>query len=449
MTVEIKPVGGWGEVGKNMTAVRVDDDVVIFDMGLHLPNYIEATEQEEESFVKVTEARLKKAEAIPDDRIINNWRQDVSAIIVSHAHLDHVGAVPYLAAKYDAPIICTPFTAAILKTICKDEHIDLPNKIIGLKPGKSMKIGSNLRIEFVHTTHSTPQTIIAALHTPDGIIVYGNDYKLDNHPTLGRKPDYNRFKQLGKKGVLALIQDCIYAREHRKTPSELVAKQMLEETLLETDMKGEGIIVTTFASHIARLKTIAELGRKLKRKVYFMSRSIAKYCNAAKTASVCDLTKKAKICKYPNQIKRALREVNKRGKDKCLLVVSGHQGEPQSMLAKMSRGVYDWKFTTHDNVIFSAHTIPSPINQENRARLDASLKQHGCRIFTDLHVSGHSSREDMRTIIDMLKPTHLLPTHGDLGMMSAFNDLAKHMNYERDKTLHPLVNGQTLTLRES
>lgn len=448
MTVEIKAVGGWGEVGRNMTAVRVNDDVVIFDMGLHLPNYIKLTEEEEGAWVKHTEARLKKADAVPQDKTIKGWRPHVKAIIVTHAHLDHIGAVPRIASKYDAPIICTPFSAAILKTICKDERIDLPNKIIALKPGKSMKLGKDLTIEFVRATHSTVQTIIAALHTPDGIIVYGNDYKLDNHPTIGKPPDYKRLKQLGKKGVLALIQDCIYAGDPRKTPSERVAKQMLEEVLLDTDTTGKGLIVTTFASHIARLKTLADLGKKLKRKVVFMSRSIAKYSLAAKDANVTDLTKKAKILKYPNQIRRALKSIQKKGKDKYLLVVSGHQGEPKSVLSKMAHGAFDWQFDHNDHVIFSAHVIPAPINKESRAELENTLKSQGCRIFTNVHVSGHSSREDMRDIITMLQPSHLFPTHGEKSMMHAFNTLAKEEGYALNKTLHPITNGESVIVTQ-
>jgi len=446
MAIEIKPIGGWGEVGRNMTAVRVNDDVVIFDMGLHLPNYIELTEQEEGAFVKHTEAKLKKADAVPQDKQIKDWRLNVKAIVVTHAHLDHIGAVPYLASKYNAPIICTPFSAAVLRTICKDEHIDIPNKIIKLQPGQRMPLGRNLNIEFVRSTHSTPQTIIAALHTPEGIVVYGNDYKLDKHPTLDKPPDYKRFKELGKKGVVALIQDCIYAGEHRRTPSELVAKQMLQEVFLDVDSKGKGLIVTTFSSHIARLKTIAELGRRLKRKVIFLGRSIAKYSLAAKTANVFDLTKVAKIHKYSSLARKVLQEIQRRGKDKYLLVVSGHQGEPKSILTRMAAGSLEWHFDKNDHIIFSAHTIPADINRENRAALEAKLKSYGCRIFTDIHVSGHSSREDIRDIIDMLKPEHLFPTHGEPGMMNNFNSLAKEMGYESGKTLHPLTNGESIIL---
>lgn len=446
MSVEIAAVGGFGEVGRNMTAVRVDDEVVIFDMGLHMERYIKLTEEEIGELVKLNEPTLKRAEAVPQDSLIKDWRANVVAIVTSHAHLDHCGAIPYIAAKYDAPIICTPFTAAVLRTICADEKIRLQNKIIELKPGQTIPLSGKLKLEFVNATHSTVQTVIAALHSKEGIVVYANDYKLDEHPIVGKPPDYQRLKQLGQKGVVCLIQDCIYARDHKKTPSERVAREMLHDVLLDMETKGKGIIVTTFASHIARLKSIAEFGRMLKRRVVFMSRSIAKYTFAAKDSGVIDLSKEAEICKFSRQIRKKMLEIQSKGKSKYLLVVSGHQGEPKSVLNKMIDGIYPWKFDPDDHVIFSSAVIPAEINRRNRAEMEAKLLDRQVRLFKDIHVSGHSSREDMRDIIMMLKPKNLIPAHGDIDMMKAFNELGLEMGYVMHKTLHPITNGQRQVL---
>ncbi len=446
MSVEVAAVGGWGEVGRNMTAVRVEDEIVIFDMGLHMPNYIRLTDEEIGEYRHLTEASLKRAEAVPQDSTIKDWRANVVAIVITHAHLDHIGAAPYTAAKYDVPIICTPFSASILKTICRDEKIDLPNKIIELKPGQTINLSAKLKLEFCHITHSTPQTIIATLHTPHGIVMYGNDYKLDSHPTLGSPANFEHLKKLGEKGVLALIQDCLYAAEHRKTPSEQVAKDMLRDVLIDVDNKGKSLIVTTFASHTARLKSIAEFGRMLGRKVVFMGRSTAKYCYAAKDAGVIDLFKEAEILKYARQIRRKLKEIQAKGKDKYLIVVSGHQGEPKSALSKMIDGVYQWKFSQDDHVIFSCQVIPAEINRTQRAIMEEKLKKLGVRMFKDIHVSGHSSREDLRDMINMVKPKNILPTHGEQSMMNAFNSLAEEMGYTLNKNLHPLTNGQRVKL---
>jgi ribonuclease J len=444
MGVEVCAVGGYGEVGRNMTAVKVDDKVVIFDMGLHMPNYIKLTEEEMGEFVKINEAMLKKAEAVPQDSAIKDWRSQVVAIVVGHAHLDHVGAVPYLAAKYDAPIICSPFTAEVLKTMCKDEHIKLPNKIIALHPNQRYTVADDLVLEFCHITHSTPQTIIAALHTKYGIVMYANDYKLDEHPILGRTPNYDHFKKLGEKGVLVLMQDCIYSAAARRTPSELVAKDMLDDVLMGVDNKGKAVIVTTFSSHIARLKEIAEFGRKLGRRVVFMGRSISKYCWAAEAAGVTKF-EGIKILKYRRQIEKLLKEVQARGKDKYLLVMSGHQGEPKSALARIIRGELSFKFDQGDHIVFSCTVIPADINRKNRADMDEQLRKLGVRIFTDIHVSGHSSREDIREFLLWTKPKHVIPAHGEPAMMDSFISLAEEIGYRHDK-IHAIVTGQRVKI---
>lgn len=444
MGVEVCAVGGYGEVGRNMTAVKVDDKVVIFDMGLHLPNYIKLTEEELGELVRIDEPVLKKAEAVPQDGVIKDWRSSVVAIVVSHAHLDHVGATPYLADKYDAPIICTPFTAEVLKTMCRDERIRLPNRIVQLFPNSKMTIADDLVLEFCAITHSTPQTVIATLHTKYGAIMYGNDYKLDDHPVLGKKPNYDHFKRLGEKGVLLLIQDCIYAGHPKKTPSELVAKDMLDDVLLGVDSRGKAVIVTTFSSHIARLKTIADFGKRLGRKVVFMGRSISKYCMAAEAAGVTRF-EGVEILKFRRQILRKLKEVQKRGKDRFLLVMSGHQGEPKSALSRIIRGEIPFSLGNGDHVVFSCTVIPADVNRRHRAEMDEQLRKLGCRLFGDIHVSGHSSREDIRDFLRMVKPKHVIPAHGEPVMMDNFVSLAKEEGYA-DNNIHAIVTGQRVTI---
>ncbi len=444
MGVEVCAVGGYGEVGRNMTAVKVDDKVVIFDMGLHMPNYIKLTDEEMGELVRIDEPILKKAMAVPQDSTIKDWRSQVAAIVISHAHLDHVGATPYLASKYNAPVYCTPFTAEVLKAMCKDEHIRMPNKIVSLHPNQKVTLADDLVLEFCHITHSTPQAIIAVLHTKYGAVIYANDYKLDDHPILGRTPNYEHFKKLGQKGVLVLMQDCIYAGAARRTPSELVAKDMLDDVLMGVDNKGKAVIVTTFSSHIARLKEIAEFGKKMNRRVVFMGRSISKYCWAAEAAGVTKF-EGIKILKYRRQIEHMLKEVQARGKDKYLLVMSGHQGEPKSALSRIIRGELSFKFDQGDHVVFSCTVIPAEINRKNRADMDEQLRKLGVRLFNDIHVSGHSSREDIREFLMMVKAKHVIPAHGEVGMMDHFVSLAKELNYN-DKNIHAIVEGQRVKI---
>ena len=255
--IEVCTVGGFGEVGKNMTAIKYQDEVVILDMGINLPKLIDF-EEEGGNRKDLTKESLIKMGAIPNDNVINHWKHNVKAILTTHCHLDHIAAMPYLANQYNCPIIATPFTIEVIRSMFSDENINLSNKLIALNPGSSKQISKNFYVDFINVTHSTLQTVIIALHTPDGIILYANDFKLDNSPVLGNPPDYAALNKLGKKhNVKMLIVDSLYASKPYKTPSEKVAREMLKDVLLGTSNEDHAIIATTFASHLARLKSIA------------------------------------------------------------------------------------------------------------------------------------------------------------------------------------------------
>ncbi len=446
MPIEIFAVGGYGEVGRNMTAVQVDDEIVIFDMGLHLPNYIRFTEGEREDVVKLSADSLRRAQAVPDDRFIGKLKGKVVAIVPTHAHLDHIGAIPYLAEKYDAPVICTPFTAAVINSILRDEKIKIPNKIMVLNPNSSTKLSKKMTLDFINVTHSTPQTIIALLKTKHGNVIYANDFKFDDHPLIGKKPNYEALREAGKEGVVAAIVDSLYAYDDRKTPCEGVAREMLRDVMLGVDNRKKAVIVTTFSSHIARLNSIVEFGKQLGRKIVFLGRSLSKYAFAAEDSQVAFFSKDADITKFRKEAMKKLSDVMKKGKDKYLLVVTGHQGEPQATLSRMASGKTAFEFSSEDHVIFSSSTIPTSINQEQRKRLVDDLKGLGARVFTDIHVSGHAGREDLRDFINMVKAEHLIPAHSEKRGIDAFVQLAEEMGYEAGKTVVGLRSGQSLVL---
>lgn len=442
--IEICAVGGYGEVGKNMTAVKVDDEVIIFDMGLHMPNYVKFTEEELGEFVKINAADLKRVKAIPDDSVIRDWRSKVKAIIPSHAHLDHIGAIPYLAGNYAADIICTPFTAAVIKSILKDEKIKLPNRIVALPANQTYSLTENIKIEFVHMTHSTPDTVMVALHTKHGVVLYATDFKFDNNPILGQKPNYARLKQLGEKGITVTMIDSLYAQEDIKTPSEAVARELLKDAMLGFDSRGKALIVTTFSSHIARLKSIIDFGRQLNRKIVFMGRSLAKYCYAAEDVGIYPFSKEVEMVKYGKHVRKKLHEIEKKGREKFLLVVTGHQGEPKSTLSKMVNRILPFTFKSGDHVIFSCKVIPADINRQQRKILDRKLTELGVRIFKDIHVSGHAAKQDMREFLELTKPCHVIPVHSDKETVNAFVEFTKVCGYEEGKNVHKLFNSQRL-----
>ncbi len=435
--IEICSVAGYSEIGRNMTAVKIDDEVIIMDMGLHLDNYIQAVGEDEPA--KYSREQLIEEKAIPDDRTIKDWKGKVKAIVVTHAHLDHVGAVPYLANHYNCPVIGTPYTMEILKAIVKDNDFKFKNKIKTLSVNSKYNISKNLAIELINVTHSVPQAALIALHTPNGKILYANDFKFDMFPVLGKKTTPEMLSKLSP--VLALIVDSLYADQAMKTPSESIAKAMLKDVLIGTNSDKRAIIVSTFSSHIARLSSIVKYGKELGRKIVFVGRSLARYTEAAERVNLVNFSKDVHIVKFKGHARKLMKKIEK-SRDKYLLVVTGHQGEPKAILPRIVAGDFDFKIHKEDHVIFSCKIIPSPINVVNREHLEGALTAKGARIFKDIHVSGHGAKEDLRDLIDAVKPKHIIPTHGDMKKKGALADLAVEMGYELEKNVHLMVDGQ-------
>lgn len=444
--MKIYTVGGFSEVGKNMTVVDLGEDAFIFDAGFYLPAIVEVEEREK----SYTEKKLRDIGALPDDILLDRLgiRNKVRAILISHAHLDHVGAVPYIAPRYKAEIIGTPFTIEVLKTILNDEKIFIKNKIRALPPNSSYMIkGKNKKyqLDMINITHSTLQMSLLALHTPEGIVMYANDFKIDDNPIVGLKPNYEKLRELAKKGVKVLILDSLYSGDERKTASEKIARAMLEDVMFSTDNKKSGMVITTFSSHIARLKSIVDFGMKLNRDVVLVGRSLNKYVTAAKNVRLCPFANKVKILSYKKQVESGLRKINK-NKTKYLVVCTGHQGEPGSVLDRMTHDKLPFQLSKNDHVIFSSKTIPTPINISNRQQLEKRLKMRGVRIFDNVHVSGHAGREDLRDFVSMVKPQHIIPAHGDLSKLTPMTELASEMGYKYGKTVHLMQDSQHIKI---
>jgi len=440
--MEVRAVGGYGEVGKNMTAIRVGDEVVVFDMGLHLPNYIKHTEEEEGQLVKKSYKNLVQVHAIPDDSLINDWRDKVVAIIPTHAHLDHMGAIPYMAQRYNCPIYCTGMTAEVIWHILRDEGIEIENEVRVLERNNSVRLSKNFLLTFLAVPHSVPDAIFGILETPEGKILYANDFKFDSSPVLGTKTN---LKTLEMDNVKLGIIESLYAQEESKCPSEAVARELLKEVMFDVDTEGKALFVTTFSSHIARLKSIVEFAHKLNRKVVFLGRSLAKYIYASEHAGLITLSKDGKVCGYQRQIDKVLSDVNKNRGD-YVVICTGHQGEPKSILSKITNGMYNFSFKDEDIVIFSCRVIPAEINVRNRQVLEENLRSRKVRIFKDLHVSGHAYREDLRDLISIVKPEHIIPSHSESRMIESFVKLGQEMGYVPDKQVHRLFTGGSIKL---
>ncbi len=447
--MKVYTVGGYDQVGKNMTVVETGEDAFIFDCGLHIPALIALQEDERDNRQGYGEKALRKKGAVPDDLILDklNLRHKVRGIFLSHAHLDHVGAVPYIAYRYNAPVVGSPFTISVLKKLMADDKKATPNKLITVNVNGSINIkgkSGTYKVEFINMTHSTPHTTMIALHTPEGIALYGNDFKLDNTPVIGNPPNYAALKRISKEGVKIAIVDSLYSGHAMKTPSEKVARSMVEEVLLTVRNENSAIFVSTFSSHIARLKSIVEYGKKLNREILFVGRSLNKYVSAGNDVNLVPFKNDIRLVSYRNQVQSAFRKVSK-DPGRYLVVCTGHQGEPGSILDRLSRKQLPFEFKKADNLIFSSKTIPVPENLENKENMDKRFRKTGVRIFDNIHVSGHGGREDIRDLLSIVSPEHIIPSHGSQEQISPLVELTSELGYKKGK-VHLLKNGQSVKL---
>ena len=446
--MKIHTIGGFDEVGKNMSVVELKDDAFMFDSGFHLPSIIKM--QEEEQYQEYNEKKLRRSGAIANDIILDKMgvRNKVRAMLLSHAHLDHLGAIPYMSYRYKAPVVGTDFTISVLKRLMEDDKRGIYNKIYSVKPSGTFMIQGRKRkykAEFINMTHSTPQTAMVAVHTPEGVVVYANDFKLDNNPILGAPPNYQSIKKIAKEGVKAVIIDSLYSSSETKTPSEKVARALLEEVMFTVQNQNSAVFVSTFSSHIARLKSIVEFAKKMDREIYFLGRSLNKYVSAAKDAKICPFGREVRTATYSRQVQSTLKKVEKNRRN-SLVVCTGHQGEPGSILERISRKKLPFNFNRNDNIIFSSKTIPVEENIKAKGIMDARLKKTGVRLFDNAHVSGHGGKEDLRDLISLLNPQHIIPSHGSTEQISPTIDLAKEMGYNVGKECHLMKNLQTLKI---
>jgi ribonuclease J len=293
--------------------------------------------------------------------------------------------------------------------------------------------------------HSIVDCVFAAIHTPKGTIIYANDYKIDRSPTLGEPPDFARLRALGKEGVLALITETTNASISGKTPSEKIAKDLVWDVLIGTEESRSGVMVTTFSSHIARIRAIIEAAHKMGRKPVLLGRSMEKYWGTAVRTGYAGQGE-VTVFGRRKSVDKALKRIMTEGKDKYLPIMTGHQGEPGAILSRVANGETDYLVESGDKIIFSAGTIPQPLNVSNRHTVVTKLKMRGGRIYDNVHVSGHACQEDHWELLRTIQPEHVIPSHGNLNSHGSYLMMAEETGYSLGSNFHLVRNGQELLI---
>ncbi|MDZ7745682.1 MAG: ribonuclease J [Halobacteriales archaeon] len=450
MEIDIATIGGYEEVGRQMTAVRAGDDIVIFDMGLNLSKVLIHDNVETE---RMHSLDLIDMGAIPDDRVMSDLEGDVQAIVPTHGHLDHIGAISKLAHRYDAPVIASPYTIELVKQEVESEQkFAVNNDLQKMESGEMIEIGDsgNVQLEFVNVTHSVIDAINPVVHTPEGSIVYGLDKRIDHTPVIGDPIDMDRFREIGREGngVLCYIEDCTNSGRKGRTPSESTARAQVKDVMGSIEDYNGGIVATTFSSHIARVSSLVEFAKDIGRQPVLLGRSMEKYSGTAERLGFVDFPDDVGMYGHRKSVDRTFKRIMNEGKENFLPIVTGHQGEPRAMLTRMGRGETPYQLDEGDKVLFSARVIPEPTNEGQRYQSETLLGMQGARIYDDIHVSGHLRQEGHYQMLDALEPQHVIPGHQDMKGFAPYTDLAAKKGYKIGRDLHVTRNGNIINLVE-
>ncbi len=415
--ISLIPLGGLGEIGKNMMVVRFGESILVVDCGLMFP-------EEEMLGIDVV---------IPDVTFLLENRENVLGIVLTHGHEDHIGALPYVLKQMDVPVYGTKLTLGLLSGKLKEHGLDRSTRLHTVKPRDSVKIGP-FKVEFIRVSHSVPDAVAVAIHTPLGTIVHTGDFKVDHSPVDGQIIDFFKFAQLGEKGVLVLLSDSTNAERPGFTLSEKVVGGTLEEVFSEAK---ERIVMATFASNVHRLQQAITAAYKHDRKVAIVGRSMVNVVSTAHELGYLTI---------PEGTLVELDEASRLPKNKVLYISTGSQGEPMSALTRMAMGDHrQVNIMPGDTIIISATPIPG--NEKLVGRVIDLLFKQGANVVYDsisgIHVSGHPSQEELKLMINLTKPKFFVPVHGEHRMLIRHAELAKEMGIPA-KNVFVCENGQVL-----
>ncbi len=435
--MKVYTLGGYEEVGRNMTAVEVHGETVIFDMGFEMEEVINADGEVDQ----MTTNQTLETGAIPIDESIMD--KNVKAIIIGHGHMDHVGAIPKLAGAYDCPILCTPYTKKVIQRVLDGDRKNIDNPVREVEKGQNYVISDKLELEFMHVNHSIPQATLSLLKTPEGNVVYGNDMKIDYSPVIEETTDIERLKKAGNEGVKLMIPGTTTVDKPGRVRSEKSVEIELQDTLNSCYEAGGAVVVTTFSSQISRLNTILDANNG-RRKVAFLGRSLKEYTKSAEELGLIDLSN-VEVASYFDECEKLVSKISEE-KDQWLIVATGNQGEPGAQMDKLASGTYPFNFRKGDHVVFSSRTIPTPITRSNRYSLEKKLKEKGVRLYKNVHTSGHAKKEDHRDFIKYLDPDNIVPSHGNIQKLGSYVELAREEGYSLEEDVFIGENGRVIEI---
>jgi len=417
--LKIIPLGGLSEIGKNMMVMEYENDIIVIDAGLMFPE----------------EEMLGVDLVIPDFSYLLEKRERIRGIIITHGHEDHIGALPYLLPELNVPVYSTRLTQGLISVKLKQRRAGSGAKLKVVSPGSGITLG-RFKIEFFPVCHSIPDSVGLIINTPVGTIVHSGDFKLDYTPVDGKPTDLSRLAQLGARGVLLLLSDSTYAELPGYTPSERVVGENLDRVIAEAPGR---VIVTTFSSLVSRIQQVIDSAAKHQRRVFIVGRSMSDTAHMALELGYLNA---------PDGILARLDELKGMPHNKIVFITTGSQGEPTSALVRMAnRDHHQVHILRGDTVVISATPIPGNEALVNRT-VDNLFKQGAQVLYSkvaQVHVHGHASQEELKLLLNLVKPKFFMPIHGEYRHLSLHAKLAESVGIPKDNIM-VLEDGDILEL---
>jgi ribonuclease J len=412
-TLEVIPLGGLGEFGMNMLAVSWEDTTILIDAGVMFPE----------------PDQLGVDLIIPDMTFVESRRNNVKALILTHGHEDHIGAVPHVMPMFDGPVYGTAMTLAFVQPKLDEHEIDAGDRLKTISPRDTVTVGP-FSIEFIRVTHSMPDCVALAITTPAGTIVHTGDFKIDQTPIDNQHFDLHRFAELGSQGVLALFSDSTNVDRHGFTGPETEVIEAFEELFTSTQGK---LVVAAFSSSIYRMQVLIDLAAQFERRVAFVGRSIVQNSEIAQRLG---------FLRIPSGQQIRDSDVSSYASQDVLCITTGSQGEPQAALSRIAiddhRAV---KLSPDDTVVYSARAIPG--NEKAIARTMSHIARRGADVVTPemkhVHVSGHGSVEELKLVLSLVRPRYFVPVHGEYRQLSQHARVAKRVLRGTDPQVQVLL----------